>query len=100
MPRRRSCVSTISERSDSKGMRSLTLRQGPEIRRGASLLGGTFTTKGTIIHPQSKGQKPKRLRKSYRGTLRGAELSAPPESVPNTFNNLREGVKSAELKLR
>jgi len=39
------------------------------------------------------------LRKSYRGTLRGAELSAPPESVPNTFNNLREGVKSAELKL-
>jgi len=40
------------------------------------------------------------LRKSYRGTLRGAELSAPPESVPNTFNNLREGVKSAELKLR
>jgi len=40
------------------------------------------------------------LRKSYRGTLRGAELSAPPESVPNTFNNLSEGVKSAELKLR
>jgi len=34
------------------------------------------------------------------GTLRGAELLAPPQSVPNTFNNLSEGDSLAELKLR
>ena len=41
-----------------------------------------------------------RLLKNYPGTLRGAELSAPPQSLPNNFNDLSEGTRSAELKLR
>src|SRR5207248_4816692 len=40
-----------------------------------------------------------RLLKNYPGALR-AELSAPPQSLPNTFNDLSEGITSAELKLR
>jgi len=43
---------------------------------------------------------PRTLLKSRSGTLRGAELSAPPRSVSNVFKKLTQGVSGAELKLR